>query len=256
MRIPEAQPAGGIEGHRNRAVFLAWKCRPGGRQLAERVFGTAGEGFQFALFQGGDRVTRMKIQISGRLILASASPRRGEFLKTMGLEFDIVPGNIDETFRSAETPREHVLRLSEAKAISVARFHPDAWVLGADTIVLAAGELLGKPASRAEAAKMLEKLSGREHEVLTGFSLVRLDRGVCIREAVASSVFFREIAGEEMAWYTETGEPYDKAGAYAVQGMGGCFVREIRGSCSNVVGLPLCEVVEALKRTGAIRFSQ
>lgn len=196
----------------------------------------------------------MGIQTSGRLILASASPRRGEFLKTMGLEFDIVPGNIDETFRHGEPPREHVLRLSEEKALSVARFHPDAWVLGADTVVLVAGELLGKPASPAEAVEMLEKLSGREHEVLTGFSLVRLDRAVRIREAVASSVLFREIAADEMAWYTGTQEPYDKAGAYAVQGMGGCFVREIRGSCSNVVGLPLCEVVEALKRASAIRF--
>ncbi|MCE5265471.1 MAG: Maf family protein [Deltaproteobacteria bacterium] len=198
----------------------------------------------------------MKIYTSGRLILASASPRRGEFLKTMGLEFDILPADIDEAFRLEETPREHVMRLAGEKALSVARFHPDAWVLGADTIVHVAGELLGKPASPAAAARMLEKLSGREHEVVTGFSLVRLDREVRIREAVASSVLFREITRDEIDWYTGTGEPYDKAGAYAVQGMGGCFVREVRGSCSNVVGLPLCEVVQTLKRAGAIRFSR
>jgi len=102
---------------------------------------------------------------------------------------------------------------------------------------------------------MLEKLSGRKHEVLTGFSIVRQDRGVRVRDVVESSVFFREITADEMAWYTGTGEPYDKAGAYAVQGMGGCFVREIRGSCTNVVGLPLCEVVEALKQVAAIRFA-
>ena len=197
----------------------------------------------------------MGITTSGRFILASASPRRGELLKLMGLHFDVMPGNIDETFRPAETPREHVLRLSEEKALSVARCHPDAWVLGADTIVVVAGEVLGKPGSPAEATEMLEKLSGREHEVFTGFSIVRQDRGVRVREVVESSVLFREIAADEMAWYTGTEEPYDKAGAYAVQGMGGCFIREIRGSCTNVVGLPLCEVVDALKRVAAIHFS-
>lgn len=198
----------------------------------------------------------MGITTSGRLILASASPRRCEFLRIMGLDFDILPGNVDETFRPEETPREHVLRLSEDKALSIARAHPEAWVLGADTVVVVAGELLGKPGSPAEATRMLEKLSGRKHEVLTGFSIVRLDRAVRVREVVESSVFFREIAADEMAWYTGTDEPYDKAGAYAVQGMGGCFVREIRGSCTNVVGLPLCEVVEVLKRVAAIHFEK
>jgi septum formation protein len=190
----------------------------------------------------------MGITTSGRFILASASPRRGEFLKIMGLDFDIIPANIDETFRPEETPRE--------QALAVARSRPDAWVLGADTIVVVAGEVLGKPGSPAEATKMLEKLSGREHEVLTGFSIVREDRGVRIREVVGSSVLFREIDADEMAWYTGTAEPYDKAGAYAVQGMGGCFIREIRGSCTNVVGLPLCEVVCALKRVAAICFEK
>jgi septum formation protein len=198
----------------------------------------------------------MGIAISGRLILASASPRRAELLEIMGIPFDVRPGNIDETFRRGEAPREHVLRLSEAKALLAARCHPNAWVLGADTIVVVAGEVLGKPGSPAEATRMLEKLSGREHEVLTGFSIVRQDRGVRVREVVGSSVLFRAVADDEMAWYTGTGEPYDKAGAYAVQGMGGCFIREIRGSFSNVVGLPLCEVVDALKRIAAIRFEK
>jgi septum formation protein len=197
----------------------------------------------------------MGIMVSGRFILASASPRRRELLKHMGLDFDIIPGNIDEAFRPAETPREHVLRLSEEKALFVARCHPDAWVLGADTIVVVAGEILGKPGSPAEAKRMLEKLSGRKHEVFTGFSIVRQDQGSRIREVVGSSVLFREIADDEMVWYTGTEEPYDKAGGYAVQGMGSCFIREIRGSCTNVMGLPLCEVVEALKRVAAIGFS-
>ncbi|MCX5837951.1 MAG: Maf family protein [Deltaproteobacteria bacterium] len=197
----------------------------------------------------------MGITVSGRFILASASPRRSELLTLLGLDFDVIPGSVGEAFRPAETPREHVLRLSEEKALCVARCHPDAWVLGADTIVVVAGEVLGKPGSSAEAKEMLKKLSGREHEVFTGFSIVRQDRGSRIREIVGSSVLFREIARNEMDWYTGTEEPYDKAGGYAVQGMGGCFIREIRGSYTNVMGLPLPEVVEALKRVAAIGFS-
>lgn len=197
----------------------------------------------------------MGITVSGRFILASASPRRCELLALMGLDFDVVPANIDEAFRAGESPRDHVLRLAEEKALCVARSHPDGWVIGADTIVLVSGEILGKPQSPAEATQMLEKLSDREHEVLTGFAVIRLDRGIRIREVVGSAVFFRRIQDDEMAWYTGTTEPYDKAGAYAVQGMAGCFIREIRGSATNVVGLPLCEVVEALKRSGAIAFN-
>ena len=198
----------------------------------------------------------MHIVISGRLVLASASPRRAEMLKLLGIDFDRLPGDIDETFPEGETPREHVLRLSEGKAATAARGRPDAWILGADTIVVAAGEVLGKPGSPAEAAAMLEQLSGRKHEVLTGFAIIRQDLGIRVREVVRSIVLFREISGDEMAWYTGTSEPYDKAGAYAVQGMGACFVREIRGSFSNVVGLPLCEVFEALKRVNAIVFEK
>ena len=198
----------------------------------------------------------MRIVISGRLVLASASPRRAEILKLLGIDFDWLPGDIDETFLEGETPREHVLRLSEGKAALAARGRADAWVLGADTIVVVAGEILGKPGSPAEAAAMLEQLSGRKHEVLTGFAIIRQDLGIRVREVVRSTVLFREISGDEMAWYTGTSEPYDKAGAYAVQGMGACFVREIRGSFSNVVGLPLCEVFEALKRVNAIVFEK
>lgn len=198
----------------------------------------------------------MRIVISGRLVLASASPRRAEMLKLLGVDFDRLPGDIDETFLEGETPREHVLRLSEGKAALAARGRPDAWILGADTIVVVAGEVLGKPGSPAEAKAMLEKLSGREHEVLTGFAIIRQDLGIRVREVVRSTVLFREISGDEMAWYTGTSEPYDKAGAYAVQGMGACFVREIRGSFSNVVGLPLCEVFEALKRVNAVVFEK
>jgi septum formation protein len=197
----------------------------------------------------------MGIKISGRLILASVSPRRIELLKLMGLDFEVMPSGIDEAFRRGETPREHVLRLSEGKALAVARIHTDAWVLGADTVVIIAGEVLGKPGSVAEAKEMLEKLSGQEHEVFTGFSIARQGKGILIRKIVESKVLFREIAGDEMDWYTGSEEPYDKAGAYAVQGIGAFFIREIRGSYTNVMGLPLCEVVDALKRVSAIDFS-
>ena len=197
----------------------------------------------------------MGITVSGRLILASASPRRIGLLKLVGLECDVIPGSVDEAFLPSETPREHVLRLSEEKALGVARCHPDAWVLGADTIVVIAGEILGKPGSPAEAKAMLQKLSGREHVVFTGFSIVRLNQRIRIREVAESSVLFRRIADDEMNWYTGTEEPYDKAGAYAVQGMGGRFIQGIRGSCTNVMGLPLGDVVGALKRVAAIVFS-
>jgi len=197
----------------------------------------------------------MGITVSGRFILASASPRRIELLRLMGLDFAVVPSGVDETFQRGETTHEHVLRLSEEKALAVSRRHPDAWVLGADTIVIVAGEVLGKPESIPEAMTMLEKLSGREHEVFTGFSIVQQETGILIREVVESSVLFREISGDEMSWYAGLEEPYDKAGAYAVQGMGAFFIREIRGSYTNVMGLPLCEVVDALKGVAAIRFS-
>jgi len=197
----------------------------------------------------------MGITVSGRFILASASPRRSELLKRLGVEFDIIPGDIDETFRPTETPREHVLRLSEERAVAIARLHPDAWVLGADTIVVIAGEVLGKPGSPAEAREMLGKLSSREHKVFTGFSIIRQDRGSRISDVVESSVLFREISNDEMTWYTGTEEPYDKAGAYAVQGMGSRFIEKISGSYTNVMGLPMDEVVDALKRIEAIGSS-
>jgi septum formation protein len=196
----------------------------------------------------------MGITISDRLILASVSPRRVELLRLAGIDFEVMPSGIDETFRPGETPREHVLRLSGEKALAVARIHTDCWVLGADTIVVIDGDVLGKPGSVAEAKEMLEKLSGREHEVFTGFSIARQGKGLVIREVIESKVLFRKITDDEMDWYAGLEEPYDKAGAYAVQGVAAVFIREIRGSYTNVMGLPLCEVVEALKRVSAVVF--
>ncbi|MBM4270688.1 MAG: septum formation inhibitor Maf [Deltaproteobacteria bacterium] len=192
---------------------------------------------------------------SERFILASASPRRVELLTLLGLPFEIVPSDVEEAFLPGETPRKHVLRLSEEKARRISERYPEAWVMGADTIVIINGEVLGKPRTSAEAKDMLAKLSGQVHRVFTGFAVMRMRGDFIVSDAVESSVLFREIPEDEMVWYIRSEEPYDKAGAYAVQGMGAFFIKEIRGSYTNVMGLPLCEVVDVLKRIGAIRFS-
>lgn len=189
-------------------------------------------------------------------ILASASPRRKELLESLGLCFTIDPGDVPEKFLNGETPREHALRLSLEKGRKAAARNPGAWVLGADTVVVVDGEVLGKPRDPGEAKEMLRKLSGKGHRVITGFSLLRGEGPPAVSEAVESLVVFREILEEELEWYAATPEPYDKAGAYAVQGMAAVFIGEIHGSCTNVIGLPLCEVVCALKRVGAVRFPE
>ena len=195
------------------------------------------------------------VTTSVRFILASASPRRIELLTLLGLRFEIIPSNVDEKFMKGEAPRDHVLRLSEEKAKKVAAIHPEAWVMGADTIVIINGDILGKPRTPDEAKEMLGKLSGQIHTVFTGFTVARKSADILIRDAVESSVRFREIPEDEMAWYIRSQEPYDKAGGYAVQGMGAFFIKEIYGSYTNVMGLPLCEVVDVLKRIGAIDFT-
>jgi septum formation protein len=177
--------------------------------------------------------------------LASQSPRRRELLAQLGLALDVRPAHADETPRPGEAPRAYVERLAREKARAVA----GAVVLGADTTVAVDGRILGKPDDAADAARMLRALSGRAHEVVTG---------VCVRAAgreeavtVATEVLFAPLDEARIAWYVATGEPLDKAGAYAVQGAGGLFVREVRGSVSNVVGLPLAETLELLARAGA-----
>ncbi len=192
---------------------------------------------------------------TGRFILASASPRRIELLGLLGLSFDVMPSHVNEAFVKGETPRDHVLRLSEEKVQTASALHPEAWVMGADTIVVINGVVLGKPRLPDEARDMLGKLSGQIHTVFTGFTVVKKNAGILVRDAIESSVLFREIPEDEMTWYIQSHEPYDKAGGYAVQGMGAFFIKEIHGSYTNVMGLPLCEVVDVLKRIGAIDFS-
>ena len=192
--------------------------------------------------------------MSPSFILASASPRRQELLKFMGFDFTVIPSGVDEKFLGGESVKGHVLRLSREKAQVIAGRNPGTWVLGADTVVIIDGDVLGKPGSKKEAKEMLMRLSGKKHRVLTGFSVVRKSVNVVKSGLVESSVFFTEVSEDELEWYIDTMEPYDKAGGYAVQGKAAFFIKEIRGSHTNVIGLPLCEVVAALKEVGAISF--
>ena len=196
----------------------------------------------------------MQIALSDRLILASASPRRIELMKRTGLPFDPIPANIEESVMPNESPRRHVLRLARGKTRCIANTHPESWVIGADTIVFIDGEIIGKPSTPEDARMILEKLSGRTHQVFTGFCIMNIERETTISEVVRSSVIFRDIGADEISWYTDTPEPYDKAGAYAVQGISAVFIRGIKGSFTNVMGLPMCEIIEKLRIAGAIRF--
>jgi septum formation protein len=181
------------------------------------------------------------------LKLASTSPRRREILETLGIDFAVVVVDVDEELRAGESPEDMVLRLAEAKA-EAADVEPDSFVLGADTAVVIDGETLGKPRDEADAVAMLERLSGRVHRVLTGVAL----RGPHGTRSVLSEtdVQFREIVRDEALAYWHSGEPQDKAGGYAVQGLGGIFVERIEGSYSGVVGLPVFETVALLREAG------
>jgi len=195
----------------------------------------------------------MNMQAS--FILASASPRRRELLGALIPDLEIIPSDIDEEPLDRESPEDHVLRLSREKALAVSCVRPGRWVLGADTVVIIDGTMLGKPSTPEEAGEMLGMLSGRTHRVITGFAIIKGDKGVIVNDVVESSVIFKDISRDEMDWYIRTSEPYDKAGGYAVQGKASFFIKEIRGSYTNVIGLPLCEVVTALKKVGALKLA-
>ena len=189
-----------------------------------------------------------------KLILASSSPRRKELLGQIGLRFEVVPSEGEEKIKDGEDPVEHVLRLAEEKALDVANNSMDALIIAADTIVLVNGEILGKPAREQEAYQMLLKLSGKEHRVITGFCILNTGNGEAVKESVETTVTFKELTEEEIQGYIKTKEPFDKAGGYAIQGKGSFMIREIKGSYTNVVGLPICEVVEALQRVGEAKL--
>lgn len=191
-----------------------------------------------------------------RLILASASPRRRQLLSELRVCFEVRPGEVDEQPLAGEAPEDLARRLAAAKALAVARTlapGEDALpVLGADTVVALGGQALGKPGDPGEARAILRRLSGREHAVHTGLALVRGRRGSLRTRVATTTVVFRPLAEEEIERYVAGGEPMDKAGAYAIQGQGGCFVRRIEGSRSNVVGLPLEETRALLREEGLL----
>ncbi|MDA2916004.1 Maf family protein [Nitrospinae bacterium AH_259_B05_G02_I21] len=188
-----------------------------------------------------------------RIILASNSPRRRDILERLGLPFEVVPAGLPEETDSAEAvdrPAQVAEALALAKADAVADDHPEALVLGADTLVCVGGRCLGKPADAAEARAMLEALSGRTHTVVTGVALIGRERGLQATAHETTAVTFRRLSEREIAGYAASGEPADKAGAYAVQGKAGLFVERVEGDYDNVVGLPLKTVARMLEAAG------
>ena len=183
-----------------------------------------------------------------RLVLASASPRRAELLSAAGFTFDVSASTIDETPRAGETPDAYALRVAEEKAGAAVARHPDAMILAADTVVVAGGQILGKPIDAADARRMLSLLAGTTHDVLT--AVVLAGNWQSRAEVVRTRVAFGQLSQAEIDWYVATGEPDGKAGAYAIQGRAARFIDRIEGSWSNVVGLPVATVYRMLKESG------
>lgn len=186
------------------------------------------------------------------LILASTSPRRRQLLQSLGLTFEVAPSGIDEDDEPDTEPGALVRWHAREKAEAVARRYPRSWVLSADTVVVYRRTLLGKPTDAVEASLMLEKLSGREHQVFSGLCLRRREPTFLRLESFKTDVKFRLLTTAEINAYVRTGEPLDKAGAYGIQGLGAFLVESLHGSYTNVVGLPLCEAVGWLLEQGVV----
>ena len=186
------------------------------------------------------------------LVLASASPRRREILERLGFEFEVLPAGIEENDISCADHARFAVLLAKKKAEAGCRARPLATVIAADTIVVCGEARLGKPADEADASSMLRSLSGRAHEVITGVAVVA-PGGTCLAEAERTRVYFRALSAEDVARYVATGEPFGKAGAYAIQGFAAPFIEKIEGCYFNVVGLPvslLFTMLSKLERTG------
>lgn len=200
-----------------------------------------------------------------RLLLASASPRRAELLHAAGIDFDVTAANVDESIREGESPASHIRRLAEEKVRTVLPLAAGRAVLGADTIVVVDDLILGKPADAADARRMLRRLSGRSHQVMTGVCLAYQPSGITRTpgtpslapwmvqvEVASTAVEFAQLSDQEITDYIGSGEPVDKAGAYAIQGRASRFASRIEGSYSNVVGLPVALVYDLCKRAGLL----
>lgn len=180
------------------------------------------------------------------LILASASPRRQEFLHQLGLDFDILPASIDESPLPDEEPAAFAHRMATSKAEHVAQSHPETCVIGADTVVSLAGIIYGKPADASEALFMLEQLQGHTHQVITGLALVLHSQAIHTGTTETTRVSFDQFSRSILQAYVDSGDPLDKAGAYGIQGQGTFLVRAIDGSYSNVVGMPVNQLLRLL----------
>lgn len=187
------------------------------------------------------------------IVLASASPRRREMLERMGVVFTTIPAHIDEQVVAGETPQDFVMRVSAEKALAVAHSHPAAgrWFIGSDTAVVCNGTIMGKPADNADAARMLRQLSGTTHTVISAYAIYDAGRDRLTKRCVATEVQVRTLTEQEIQGYIASGEPADKAGAYAIQGLGAFMITAINGSYTSVVGLPLSEILADLEQIGA-----
>jgi septum formation protein len=185
-----------------------------------------------------------------RIILASASPRRKELLEKLGLKFEVDASNCAEEIDPTLEPDELVRRISITKAKSVAQRHQDAVIIAADTIGVIGKKLLGKPHTADEAGKMLAQISGKSHEVITGFTILDTVTDKIMTGTVSTKVYIKKLTQQEIAAYVQTGEPLDKAGAYGIQGRGAVIVEKIEGDYYNVMGLPLSALTEALIEFG------
>ncbi len=186
------------------------------------------------------------------LVLASKSPRRQELLAGLGLEFEVYPSRLTEPPAQGQQPEDYVSLLAGLKARSVSPLFPHAGIIAADTVVVCEGKILGKPRNKNEARAMLQRLSGRTHKVFTGYAI--LYQSQLYTRSVRTEVLFKKLKAVEIEAYLATGEPMDKAGAYAIQGIASYMIKAVRGSVTNVIGLPLSELVEDLLRLGLVQW--
>jgi septum formation protein len=189
-----------------------------------------------------------------QIILASASPRRKALLQQIGLPCKVVPSNIIEKLNPRLKPRGQVEQLALEKAMSIAEKYPQSIIIAADTVVVMRDEIIGKPISREDAKRILEKLSGKSHTVITGFSIIDTQLHRKVTKSIESTVFMKKLTKKDIEKYIDTNEPMDKAGGYGIQEKGGVFIERIEGDYFNVVGLPISALIEELKRFGVTIF--
>jgi septum formation protein len=188
------------------------------------------------------------------IILASSSPRRKELLEKIGISFTVDPSDYPEDLNSDLSPEELAKSISRGKAQAVAKKYKDAIIIAADTFGILNGKILGKPHTPSEAEAMLQLISGKSHQVITGLTVIDSARQKSVTRTIETQVYIKKLSPEQISLYVKTGEPLDKAGAYAIQGLGSIIVEKIAGDYYNVVGLPLCALAESLKEFGLDLF--